>query len=73
MNSDEIAELARAIGLEVTNKLKQFAAAVAEAQRERCAKLIWQHRSKWMQHNDWSKYEEACALLARVELDVRHA
>lgn len=73
MNSDEIAELARSIGLELTSKLHQFAAAVAHAQRERCAKLIWKHRSKWMQHNDWSKHEEACALLARVELEVRHA
>lgn len=73
MNSEELTQLAQALGLEVTKKLQQFAAAVAQAQRDHCARLLWKYRSQWMQDNDWSKHEEACALLARMELEVRYA
>ncbi len=73
MTRDEIKELAQAAGLESTDPLQAFAHAVAEAQRERSARLIWRRRADWMNTTDWTRCEDACALLARLEMEVRTA
>lgn len=73
MTRDEIKDIARTAGVEASDQLQQFAVAVAQAQAQRCARLIWKHRSDWMQHNDWTRCEDACALMARMEMEVRHA
>jgi hypothetical protein len=73
MTREEIKELARAAGVDPSDKLQAFAFAVAEAQRERSARLVWKRRSEWMRTNDWQRCEDACALMAKMEMEVRHA
>lgn len=73
MTREEITDIARSAGVDPSDKLAQFAEAVAQAQRERSAKLVWRRRSEWMSHTDWSKCEDACALMARMEMEVRDA
>lgn len=73
MTRDEVQDLVRESGLNNSDQLQSFAKAIASAQAERCAKLIWRHRSDWMQHADWSRCEDACALMAKMEFEVKNS
>ena len=73
MTRDEIKDIARTAGVEASDKLQAFAFAVAEAQRERSARLVWRRRSEWMKTTDWTRCEDACAVMAKMEMEVRQA
>jgi|SanBayMetagenome_1026888.scaffolds.fasta_scaffold62198_3 hypothetical protein len=73
MTQDEISELASAAGMKPSDQLRSFAKLVAARQAERCSRLIWRLRADWMRTNDWSRCEDVCGLMARMEHEVRTA